>query len=310
MTKKIAYLIQYFGDSDNSLASTRSYDFANEWAKSGHEVWVICSNAYFLDKNKQIKGLHPKVQVSIINLDYRNEYNIFLRIKAFISFAIKAFFLLISSPNKFDIIYASSTPMTTGIIASIVSKITQCKWIYEIRDIWPDFPIEITRMKNRWIIQSLRKIEVYLYESANKIIVLNPDLKKVISERAEIDTKTIHVVPNGFSEYLIPEKVQKKKNPVISYCGALGFANNIDWLITVFDLILEEHNTAEIVIVGYGRFENKVNKWLESNGNEHRITFYTNLSKRDSLKMMSKSDISLVSFLNIPSLKYLSLIHI
>jgi len=297
---KIVYVIQYFGSPDNSFASGRSWDFVHEWAKKGHCVWIICSDAYFIDKT-QLPDFsnNPNITISVIHQSYENSFSFFRRLYAFLGFSFKALLKLLDNPDKYDIAYISSTPLTTGLIGLIQHKITQKKWIFELRDLWPDFPIQVLGLKNSILRKFLYWIEQILYKSANKIICLSPMANDILEQQKKVPTSKLSMIPNGFTEFGNQEKIQCHVNSVgkiYLYEGALGKANHIPWLLKFFDTILCQDNEVQVLIAGFGIHESLVQQWKNQHTSSNQIHFLGKLSRNEIRKIMPTVSYCLVTF--------------
>lgn len=43
--------------------------------------------------------------------------------------------------NNVDLVYATSTPLTVGYIAMALKKSKMWPYVFEVRDLWTEFPI-------------------------------------------------------------------------------------------------------------------------------------------------------------------------
>ena len=67
----------------------------------------------------------------------------------------------------------------------------------EVRDLWPESILAVDAMKgNSFTYRMLEKLELHLYRSAGKVIVVTDSFKENISARG-IDAAKIQVVKNG-----------------------------------------------------------------------------------------------------------------
>lgn len=297
---KIVYVIQYFGSADNSFASGRSWDFAHEWAKMGHNVWIICSSAYFIDKTQFPDFSHtPNISITVIRQPYENSFSFWSRLNAFLGFSLKALVKLLENPTKYEIAYISSTPLTTGLIGLLQKKVTGKNWIFELRDLWPDFPIQALGIKNSFLTKSLFWLERVLYKSASNIICLSPIAKEILLNQKKVDKNKLHLIPNGFSEsqpYSTSAINLKPSNKTYIYEGSLGKANNIPWLLRFFDSILELDLNATVIIAGFGIYENLIVKWKKNHLYQLRIKFLGKLSRNEIQKILALASYCLVTF--------------
>jgi glycosyltransferase involved in cell wall biosynthesis len=299
---KIVYVIQYFGSPDNSFASGRSWDFAHEWAKRGHKVWIICSDAYFIDKIALPDfSKTPNISISVIHQNYTNSFSIWKRLTAFLGFSFKTLRLLLENPSNYEIAYISSTPLTTGLVGYLQKIMTKKKWIFEVRDLWPDFPIQALGLQQSFLSKLLYWFENLFYKSSDQIICLSPKAHQILLFQKKLPKNKIHLIPNGFSSIDYLKKSENfKPSPFKTYLyeGALGKANNIPWLISFFDSILKNDSRAKVIIAGFGIYENDILEWKNSHSQANRIDFRGRLSRNEIHKILPHVSYCLVTFSN------------
>jgi glycosyltransferase involved in cell wall biosynthesis len=292
---KIAYLIQYFGPPDNSFASARSFDFALEWAKSGHNVWVICSDAYLIEKQLPIIFEDVPITVSVIHQPYQNDFGLIARIQAFIFFAFKALNLLLMHPERWQFLYASSTPLTIALVGYLQKIITRKKWGLELRDLWPDFPLEVLGLTNTKIEKWARWIERRFYKSAEFVVCLSPIAKKKLLNENRIEKEKLFLIPNGTSEIKL-EKSSRSKHYTGFYEGALGIANDIPWLLSFVDTFIRLEDTNRFVFAGFGKEEETIRSWIYRHPQKHKLTFLGTISRNKVYEVLATVDFTLVTF--------------
>ena len=61
--------------------------------------------------------------------------------------------------------------------------------IFEVRDVWPDIPIQLGIIKNKLLIWCLKKFEQSCYRNANHIVALSDGMKKNIIKKGVSETK-------------------------------------------------------------------------------------------------------------------------
>ncbi|GAL84416.1 a-glycosyltransferase [Sporocytophaga myxococcoides] len=224
---RILYIHQYFKTPQEGGA-IRSWHLANALADDAHEVLVISSH------NKKSGLRHfGNVKVHYVKVAYDNSFSYGKRIRAFVSFSYKALRIIMSEKRP-DLLFATSTPLTVGILALVIKKLKGIPYIFEVRDLWPLVPEEMGIFKNKSIIKTAYFFEKKIYKNADRIIALSPPIETYISTRIN-DKKKVVCIPN-FSdcEYFVPHKnTYSDKYPlvngkfVIGYFGAAGKANDL-----------------------------------------------------------------------------------
>lgn len=173
-----------------------------------------------------------------------------------------------------DIIFAQSTPPTQGMMAGIVKAFKRIPFVYNLQDVFPDSLVNTGLTSAGSLIWKIgRKVENFTYKRADKIIVISDDFKKNIMTKGVPEEKIV-VVPNWADTngvYPIERKdnILIKKyglNPnlfYISYCGNIGYTQNMDLLIDVAKDIKTELPNVRFVLIGDGAAKDDVEKRVQ-----------------------------------------------
>lgn len=229
---KVLILHQYF-NTPATGGPLRSYYLSKALIDQGFEAVVITSHNQSSYKIASIEG----IQVHYLPVSYDNRFGFYKRTYAFIRYAMRA----IRIARKIDDIaycYAISVPITVGIPALWLNQFYGIRFIFEVGDLWPDAPIELGFVKNKLLRAFLYRMERRIYKRAHAIVALSPAIKEHIE--AKVPGKDIHVIPNMADTIfyhpepkvdLIVEKFKAKNKFVVSYIGAVGFANGLDYYL-------------------------------------------------------------------------------
>lgn len=263
----ILYLHQYFVPPGES-GGIRSYEMAKRLVRDGFSVDLVTSSAFFGKYTDLSSGWNKinmdGINVHVLRLPYSNKMGFLKRILVFLYFAIRCcLYVLRFKPH---IVFATSTPLTIAIPAIIISKVRSVPFIFEVRDLWPEVPIEIGAIKNRFLIFLSRALEAFSYRCADRIIALSPGIERGIRSILE---KDIFVIPNAsdidfFSSVeKDPESVYRRypflgSRPYLVYAGTLGAVNNIDYLIDLAVMSKANGSPFNVVIFGDGREKSRI----------------------------------------------------
>ncbi|MFV1981663.1 MAG: glycosyltransferase, partial [Rhodothermia bacterium] len=190
----IVVFYQYFHSPD-CPAAARHYTFVREWSKR-HRVTVITGNSWHNRRlSDQFEWSPPGVDVRMLDIPYDNAMSFSHRLGSFSRFALGAVRtgLGVRTP---DVIFGTSTPLSAAWAASRVARLRRVKWIFEVRDLWPDFPIQMGAIQNSLIKNSLRRMERKLYRSAAHVITLSPDMTDHVV-RCGIGASAVTTIVNG-----------------------------------------------------------------------------------------------------------------
>lgn len=228
----ILYIHQYF-KTPKEGGGTRSYWIAKKLIDRGHQVTIITSANH---QSKKIKYcIIEGIKVVYIRNYYDNKLSYLNRIVSFIKFTCKT--LLISMTIKdINLVYATSTPLTVGIPALFLLRLRRLRFVFEVRDLWPDIPIEIGIIKNGIVKWILYNFEYRIYSKAAHIVALSPGMKNVIVDKGVLDEK-ISIVPNmcDLETFSPMEKTYKlhslldipQDSIIAIHTGAMGMVNGL-----------------------------------------------------------------------------------
>lgn len=139
----ILYIHQYFV-TPQEPGGTRSYWLAQELIKNGHKVTMLTSSTKFSEdvKKMNIDG----IEVIYVKEDYDQNMSIARRLKAFLKFMYKSSIIGLKQKDA-DLVIATSTPLTIGIPALVLKWFNKKPFIFEVRDLWPEVPIQMGAIK-------------------------------------------------------------------------------------------------------------------------------------------------------------------
>ena len=305
---KILYIHQYFHTPEEP-GGTRSYWISRELVKRGHQVTMITSTNKFHPEAEEvdIDGIH----VVYVKNAYSNYMSPLRKVLSFVNFvrlAIKAS----KKQKKVDIVFATSTPLTVGYIALRLKKIKGWKYVFEVRDLWPEFPIQIGAIKNKFAIKFLRKFEKKIYDQSEYVIALSPGMKKGVMKAGTPEDK-VSMIPNMAKpdKFFPHEKnmevakqfgIDTVKFNVIHF-GSMGRANGLKY-ITNAAKILQEKGVDDVrfVFMGSGATEPILKQEVEKSGLRN-VQFLGSHPMDVVAEVVNLCDASITTFLNLPVLK-------
>lgn len=254
---KILYIHQYF-NTPNEPGGTRSYWFGRKLVEEGYTV-VMITSARFEQKKLIERRTIDGIDVVYIKNSYDNNFGLLQRFVSFFRFMILSSYVSLIESNV-NLIFATSTPLSVGFPALINFYLRKRDFIFEVRDLWPEVPIQMGAINNKTIKRILKNFEKLIYRKSKHIITLSPGMSKGV-EDLFISKSKISMIPNMSKidifapkekneDVFIKFNLSKSKRKVV-YFGALGQANAIDF---VNDMVIQskEVDSLQWVIVGKG----------------------------------------------------------
>ncbi len=303
----ILYVYQFYNSPDCSTTA-KHHGVIRYLVEEGHTVSLVTSRT-FLDQRitNEFEWLPEGVDAVHISVPYENEMGVARRGLAFASYVVRA---LVSGVKmeKPDVVFGISTPLTAAWTARQIARIKRVPWVFEVKDLWPLVPIEVGAIKNKMAQRALYRMERKLYESAAHVVSLSPGMTEYIVKTGTPEEKVTTIV-NGTDFYLIdrPNEARlaaiKAKhgltgNKVILYGGKFGRMNDIPTLLRAAKL-LQHRDDLHFVFIGYGFLQPQVDEAAASLPN---VTTIPTLAKHQMLEWFRLADLSLVTFIDVPSL--------
>lgn len=309
---EILYLHQYFCPPGGS-GNNRSYELGAYMKACGHNVTFITSTAYFPPQYYQ----HLKVgevgqldiegmKVFVIHVPYSHMMSFRQRIKAFLSFYRKALkvsrSLRLAKP--FDLVYASSTPLTVGEAGRKMAKRWRCPLIYECVDVWPDVPIGMKILRNPLLIAWLNGKTKQIYREASHIVTLSEGMRdQILSHR--VPAEKVEVIHNGTHPAKFPyvERQTDKEETRVIYTGTVGKANGLAQLMETAALIQKRgREDVQFDVLGDGNELELVKEKARDLGLKN-VHFLKKVPKEKVAGLLENADIGVVCFANFKVLE-------
>lgn len=300
----ILYIHQYFL-TPQEPGGTRSYWLAQELIKNGHQVTMLTSSAKFKEEIKELNI--DGIKVIYIKEDYDQNMSITRRLQAFVKFMYKSSMIGMQQKN-IDLVIATSTPLTIGIPALVLKWFKKIPYIFEVRDLWPEVPIQMGAIKNKWIIRATRVLEKTIYKNAKHVIALSPGMqdgviKYIPKEKASMIpnmAKMDEFWPRDKNYNLIEQLRLKKDSFKIVHFGSLGLANGAHTIIESAKL-MRDIEDVEFLFVGGGATEKDLFEEVRKN-ELFNVKFLGKFPMRGVSEIVNFCDVSMVSFLDLPIL--------
>lgn len=304
----------------------RHYNLSMQLAKRGHDVSVITSgflhNRYHetRDYGKRIFDSDVINRVKYIWIKtFPYKANNWRRVVSMISFAARSYKVGKGEPAP-EVIIASSVHPLTWISGYKLAVKHRCRFVVEVRDLWPETLISMGVIKRNSLLAILmRRLEKFMYTKAEKVITLLPEARKYITTLG-IDNKKIVYIPNGanpeisdidskpnkdFEDYIrqYPIFHDKSKFKVI-YTGAHGVVNSLETAIYSADILQKwGMNNICFIFIGNGPEKSNLIK-LAKKLDLKNVEFCNQVAKRMVPYILSCADCCLLLSRDIPLYQY------
>ena len=154
---RILYLHQFFLTREGA-GGTRSYEFARRFVERGHGVRMVTAGEGGSVDGIEVVG----VRGAYSNYMRATGMSNLGRMGAFARFAAGATVAALRGPRP-DVIYATSPPLTMALPALAASLRWRAPLVFEVRDLWPEAPIQMGALHNPLAQRLARALERFVY---------------------------------------------------------------------------------------------------------------------------------------------------
>lgn len=265
-----------------------------------HQVTVLTAypNRYKSIKVEMKDNFNENVKVVRIP-SLKQSNNLFQRGISFLDFFLKSYIIARKLVKGHDVVVATSPQIFSGFLGALIVN-DEKPFVLDIRDLWPDAMVDLglTRI-NSFVYKMLKKIEIYMYKKADKIVINSPAFEEYIRN---MGNKDVYLVTNGvdmeFFEYFKKiDIISPPRKPFrILYAGNLGLAQDIKILTELNDRIF---NDFYFVLIGDGSQRNEIEREINRKGIKN-IELRLPIERQKLLKEYEAADALFVHLRNIP----------
>lgn len=310
----ILYFHQHFSTPSGSTG-IRSYEMAQRLLKHGHQVTMVCGSygggetgltPDFVKGRRE--GVVDGIHIIEFDLAYSNADGLIKRAGTFFKFAIKS--IGIALTHKYDIVFATTTPLTAGIPGIFARWLRGKLFVFEVRDLWPELPKEMGVIKNPVVLAAMSMLEWCSYRSAHRCIGLSPGIVEGIKKRG-VKASKVEIVPNGcdltiFADAVTPWRPDGVEDTDLMavFTGTHGLANGLDAALDAAnELKRRGRNDIKLVLVGQGKLKEDLQARAKLEGLDN-VIFHPPVNKSKLAQLMKGADIGLQLLANIPAFYY------
>ncbi|RJS60668.1 glycosyltransferase family 4 protein [Bacillus sp. PK3_68] len=315
------WIFNHYATTPAHVGGTRHFDLAKHLSDRGHQVTIFASSFNHFSKKEMV--FHSKEKPSEVEWingikyvwintpAYRHSLG---RVKNILSYTLKSYKIAIAScaEESPDIVIGSSVHPLAAIVGYLTAKKANCKFYFEERDLWPQTFVDFGKISSTHPLAIvLYKLESFLYEKAERIIVLFDKAKNYVESRG-VDPNKVIYLPNGVN--LSPyEQVEKtlhvdemfkglENKFVVAYIGSHGIANHLEPVIDLFSM-LQDHPEIHLLLVGGGAKKQELMERVQKE-NLRNITFKDPVPKSHIPYLLSKVQMGIISILDTPLYKW------
>jgi glycosyltransferase involved in cell wall biosynthesis len=311
---KVVYFHQHFSTPDGATG-IRSYEMARALVAKGHQVVMVCGS-YGAGKTGLSgdfrhgcrRGNVDGIDVVEFQLSYSNRDSFLSRTKTFLRFSWRSVQFALS--ESCDVLFATTTPLTAGIPGIVGRWIGRKRFVFEVRDLWPELPRAMGVIKNPIVLALMSWLEWASYRSAHRLIGLSPGIVEGIVRRG-VSRDNVALIPNGCDIGIFGDKSSSWRPEGVApndlmaiFAGTHGIANGLDAALDAA-AVLKARGRLDIkmVLIGDGSLKEE---YIRRAKREQltNIVFCAPVNKSKLAGLMAASDVGMQLLANVPAFYY------
>ena len=230
------------------------------------------------------------------------------RLRGFVRFAVAATGAALRMQRP-DVIYATSPPLTMALPAIAAARRHRVPFVFEVRDLWPEAPIQMGALTSAAGIRAARALERFVYRQAAHVVALSPGMRDGVVAAGK-PAEQVSLIPNAsdlelFSPEVdgsaVRERLGLDGRFVCTYFGTMGEANDLTQVIEAAGLLRERgEDGVAFVLHGDGKRRRDLERQAEGLDN---VVFSDPIpDKRAIAEIAAASDVCMTIYKDVPIL--------
>jgi glycosyltransferase involved in cell wall biosynthesis len=159
--------------------------------------------------------------------------------------------------REVDLVWGTSPPIFQAVTAWILARVLRAPFLFEVRDLWPEFAVAVGVLRSRLLIRMSEWLERTLLRRADCVVVNSPGFVEHVRIRG---ARRIELIPNGADPSMFESAVagaEFRRQHGLSdlfvalYAGAHGMSNDLETLVEAARRLQGE--PIRLVLVGDGK---------------------------------------------------------
>ena len=241
-----------------SSAAIQLYDLAVEFARQGYNITVIIPTDH-LERGWKIT-YRGEIKVLLLRVPKMKDVSNIKRTLVELAMPFLMKYYLNKSPlaeQKWDGVIWYSPSIFFGPLVNYIKRKSSCKSYLIIRDIFPDWAVDLGLMKRGIIYHFFAKVAKYQYAVADTIGVQSEGNKIYFSDWVKKPGRQLEVLPNWLGKNkgkkcsinLSMGRLAGRK--LFVYAGNMGVAQGMEMVLRLAHLLNNDHRVG-FVFVGRG----------------------------------------------------------
>jgi colanic acid biosynthesis glycosyl transferase WcaI len=209
--------------------------------------------------------------------------------------------------NPFDVVIGSSPPFLAHVTSENVRWRQRIPLVLEIRDLWPDYMVEMGVLRNKVAQRMLFSLERRLLSRARHAVVVTDSFRNRVAEKG-FPIERIDVIPNGvdLSQYYksgdavpLPAMRRQAGDTIVGYLGNFGAGQELRTVVEAAAILASEAPDIRFVLAGDGKEKAKVEMRAMELG-VRNLSIHPPIEKGATRAFYNSCDICLVPLAPVP----------
>lgn len=311
-------LVTHYFPPESGAPQARLSEFARFWAEMGEDVTVITGvpnhptgvvpREYrrMLRRQEEVDGY----RVLRTWLYATRNAGVFRKTLSHLSFMFSSVLLGTRKSGGADVVVASSPTFFSALGAWVISRLKRARLVVEVRDLWPAIFVDLGVLRNRFVIRTLERIELWLYSVADAVVVVSEGFKADLVRRG-VPPEKITTIFNGVDLERfaagVPADPQTRADlgaseddTLVLYIGAHGISHGLEAIVEAAKGLQGEQIV--FAFIGEGAAKEKLIERVTKLGATNVVN-RPSVARDDVPRMIAAADICLVPLRDVPLFK-------
>jgi glycosyltransferase involved in cell wall biosynthesis len=175
-----------------------------------------------------------------------------------------------------DVVIGSSPQLLVALSAWWIAFSRQLPFVFEVRDLWPESLTAVgVGSEDSLLHHSLAAIARFLYERADRVVVVTPAFRDHLIQRWRVPPEKIEIVENGVETDMFspspPEASAALRRELgadskflVCYVGTMGMAHGLDTLLDAAATLQREKPDVLFLLIGEGAEKQRIQSLAQS----------------------------------------------
>jgi glycosyltransferase involved in cell wall biosynthesis len=311
-------LINHYAGAPALGMEFRPYYLAREWVRQGHRVTILAADFSHVRAHQP-----PAGEQNIDGIDYRwyatppyrgNGPGRVRNIWAFLRSVWADTARLVRDVQPQAVIASSTYPMDIWVARRIARR-AGARLVYEVHDLWPLSPIELSGMSPRHpFIRLVQAAEDAACRDADIVVSMLPKVHEHLSAHG-LDLRKLHIVPNGIAldDWHCPpqplrddvarslQAARSAGSLVVGYAGSMGLPNALDTLLDAASAL--RGVALQFVLVGDGHERARLARRV-ADEQLHNVSLFDPIPKPMIPSFLSAIDVAYIGWQRVPIYRF------